>query len=161
MSGTRKLQWALLAAGVPLLVGLVAERVGTLRVAAEQVAFQHAVAALRANVTAAATRALVARDAGGLAALDRSDPRALLPGGAPDVVGGEGGGPGWRYDERARELVYVPRFPEGFVGGRGRVRVRLDYHDRDRDGVYSPGRDRLRGVGLVVVAGPSWSPNGR
>jgi hypothetical protein len=158
MAAAHKLQYALLVVALALLLGMATTRIASLRVAAEQLAFEHAVAALRANVTAAATRLILHRDPQALARLARGNPVALLPGPPVNYAGERAGETGvapghWYFDTAGRQLVYLPRFPEGFAGGRGRVALRINFRDRDGDGRFTPERDTLRGIGLATVAG--------
>ncbi len=158
MTASRKLQLGLIAAGGVTLIALATERMTSLAMAAEQIAFEHAIAVVRANLTAATARALVDGDTRGLASLDHGNPFTLLPAPPGDYAGTRshdaGVPPGsWYFDGQRQELVYLPRFAEGFADGRGRARIRVVYHDRDGDGRYAPDRDRLRSVGLEVIAG--------
>ena len=158
MNTSRKLQLGLIVAAGTLLIAVTAERIASLRVVAEQLAFEHVVATLRAAVTVAVTRALVNGDDATLTQLDRGNPVELLsvrPSGylGERDHGREANEGSWYFDARARELIYVPRFPEGFVASRGRLQLRVSFVDRNGDGAYLASQDQLRSAGLVVITG--------
>lgn len=166
MNASRKLQLGLILAGGMLLIVMTVERITTLRIAAEQRAFEHVVATLRAAVTVAMTRALLTSDAATLGMLDRGNPVSLLsipPMGYLDAPIGEGEPPpgSWFFDATRGELTYRPRFPEGFAGGRGRLQLQVTFMDRDGDGRYTASHDLLRSAGLHVVAGGEKPDQGR
>ena len=158
MNTSRKLQLGLIVAAGMLLITMTVERITTLRVAAEQLVFEHAVTTFRAAVTVAMTRALVANDTTMLEVLDRGNPVDLL---SSPPLGYQQQPPktdhpppgSWYFDAQNRELIYWPRFPEGFVNGHGRLQLRLIYVDRDGDGQFDAERDQIRTAGLKLVAG--------
>ncbi len=149
-----------------LLITMTVERITTLRVAAEQLVFEHVVATLRAAVTVAVTRALVAGDDETLALLDRGNPVRLLSSPPQGYLGERSNAPetppgSWFFDTASRELVYEPRFPEGFTASRGRLQLHVAYEDRDGDGQYTANRDSLRSAGLKVIAGIKKTDHGQ
>jgi hypothetical protein len=166
LNTSRKLQLGLIVAAGMLLITMTVERITTLRVAAEQLVFEHVVATLRAAVTVAVTRALVAGDDETLALLDRGNPVRLLSSPPQGYLGERSNAPetppgSWFFDSASRELVYEPRFPEGFTASRGRLQLHVAYGDRDGDGQYTADRDSLRSAGLKVIAGIKKTDHGR
>jgi hypothetical protein len=166
LNTSRKLQLGLIVAAGMLLITMTVERITTLRVAAEQLVFEHVVATLRAAVTVAVTRALVAGDDETLALLDRGNPVRLLSSPPQGYLGERSNAPetppgSWFFDTASRELVYEPRFPEGFTASRGRLQLHVAYEDRDGDGQYTANRDSLRTAGLRLVSGIEKTDRGR
>jgi hypothetical protein len=166
LNTSRKLQLGLIVAAGMLITALTVERITTLRIAAEQLVFEHAVTTFRAAVTVAMTRALVANDTTMLEVLDRGNPVDLLsspPLGYQQQPSKTDHPPprSWYFDAQNRELIYWPRFPEGFVNGHGRLQLRVIYVDRDGDGLYTADRDSLRSAGLSVISGIAKTDHGQ
>lgn len=143
-------QSAVLAALILALVGIAAERIWTLRAAAERRGVQWTVAALRTAVSLEVARRAVASGLASVAALRGSNPMELLNRPPADYGGLEQNGNNepaageWRFDPQTGELRYRYRFADTET----RFRIALQYLDADGDGVFEHGTDQLQNVVL-------------
>lgn len=67
----------------------------------------------------------------------------------------------WYFDAGQGVLIYLVRHREYFKGGKDkppriRFRIRPVYTDLNRDGRFSPGRDRIEGLRLVPIDDYRW-----
>lgn len=154
---------------VALLASLALARLLTLQADAERVAMQTTLRIVNSALGMTVAKALVEQDFERIHALERSNPMERLaklpenylgalaepnPAALPDAH--------WYYDTDAGELVYLVRHVERFSGGlhrpaRARFAVRLVYADRNGNGSFEDGTDRIEGVRLAAVEPYQWT----
>jgi prepilin-type N-terminal cleavage/methylation domain-containing protein len=153
---------------VALLATIVLGKLMTLMADAERVAVETVTGTLRSALGMKVAESIVKSNVRGLAALEGSNPMEQLAEpptnylgalSAPDVSRLEDGY--WYFDTSQRQLVYVVRNKAQFSGGmrnppRARWMVRLSYADRNGNGRYDDGIDKIDGVRLVPVEPYVW-----
>lgn len=151
----------LLAVGINKLISYQAD--------AERVAMENVAGVLRSALGLKFAELIVENRAAAAAALVDSNPMerlAELPANylgeldAPDPAGIEGGY--WYFDRQGRALVYRvyhAGYFSGEAGGPARVRfaIRLVYDDRNRNGVYDAGLDKIEGLRLTALEPYRWT----
>ncbi len=153
---------------VALLYTFAADRLIVMRAQAERSEVETTVGALRSAVGIRVAAQIAKGRAGEISGLAGSNPMDFLserPEGykgsffGPDPGAFEGGA--WYFDGRDRALVYRVRFADFFdspLGGppRLRLRLQLDYTDRNANGRFDEGIDEVHGVRLVELERFAW-----
>lgn len=154
---------------VALLASIVLARLLALQADAERVAMETVAGTLRSALGMTVAEAIVRQDLQRLRDLEGSNPMDRLAEtpnnylgalATPDPARLPDGH--WYFDERARELVYLVRHKERFSGGdmnppRARFAVRLVYADRNGNGRFDDGIDKIEGLRLSVVTAYKWT----
>ncbi len=153
---------------IGLLVVIALGKLLKIREQAERAAVTQVIGNLRSSLGMQIAEMIVKQDRKGLLALAGSNPMDLLsqvPGnylgalGAPDPA--RIGGHTWYFDERDQALVYRVEYAGHFhttLRGPPRIRfkIRLQYVDKNHNGVYDPGIDTLQGLDLVALDRYTW-----
>jgi hypothetical protein len=136
---------------------------------AEQVMVDQILGSLRSAIGMKVAQLQIHADWHGLAGLEGSNPMDQLEHAPKTYLGAFRGrdpakveGGFWYFDTGARALVYRVRNAERLGGGlrspaRIRWTVRLQYEDRDRNGVFDPATDRVNGFELVPMESYRWN----
>lgn len=154
---------------ISVLMVLAISRLLALVVDAERVTMESVAGVLRSAIGMKVAESIVKSKVSDLAALEGSNPMALLAE-TPQNYLGELDGPDltkledgiWYYDKRDKALVYVVRHKGFFHGGqsnppRARFAVRLVYSDRNGNNVFDKGVDEIQGLRLGPMEPYSWS----
>jgi len=126
---------------------------------------------LKNTLVMEAAQRIVRGQSASIAELDGSNPMALLLE-APDSYLGERKSGSrvptrhWYFDSGRRRLVYKtgkPYAPNGDdqIREDPQFEVRVEFADRDADGVFNAQNDELYGVRLLRMAGTEWLTGGR
>ncbi len=153
---------------ISVLLAVAISRLLALQVDAERVAMETVAGVIRSAIGIKIAEHIVNQDVPGLARLVGSNPMdrlAELPGnylGVQDGVNPATLADGnWYYDRREGMLVYLVRNTGFFRGGldnppRARFAIRLVYSDRNGNGVFDPGIDRIEGLRLAPLEPYQW-----
>lgn len=153
---------------ISVLLAVAISRLLALQVDAERVAMETVAGVIRSAIGIKIAEHIVNQDVPGLARLVGSNPMdrlAELPGnylGVQDGVNPATLADGnWYYDRREGTLVYLVRNTGFFRGGldnppRVRFAIRLVYADRNGNGTFDPGIDRIEGLKLAPLEPYQW-----
>ena len=153
---------------VAVMAGLALGRLLAVQADAERVSMETVVGTLRSALGMKVAQSIVRGDMRELAGLEGSNPMdqlAEMPNNYRGVLEQVDAAPledgSWYFDKTSRELLYVVRNKAHFsaVGTnlpRARFVVRLVYADRDGNGRYDHGVDRLEGLRLAPVEPYKW-----
>ncbi|MEK6771157.1 MAG: prepilin-type N-terminal cleavage/methylation domain-containing protein [Pseudomonadota bacterium] len=153
---------------ISVLLAVAISRLLALQVDAERVAMETVAGVIRSAIGIKIAEHIVNQDVPGLARLAGSNPMdrlAEVPGnylGVQDGVNPATLADGnWYYDRREGVLVYLVRNTGFFRGGldnppRARFAIRLVYSDRNGNGVFDPGIDRIEGLRLAPLEPYQW-----
>jgi general secretion pathway protein G len=153
---------------ISVLLTVAISRLLALQVDAERVAMESVAGALRSAIGIKVAENIVRQDVPGLRSLEGSNPMdrlAEVPGnylgvrdGADPATLDDGN---WYFEAREGALVYLVRNRAYFTGGasdppRARFAIRLVYSDRNGNGLYEPGVDRIEGLRLAPLEPYAW-----
>lgn len=153
---------------ISVLLVVAISRLLALAVDAERVAMETVAGVVRSAIGIKVAEHIVNQDVPGLARLVGTNPMdrlAELPGnylGVQDGVNPATLADGnWYYDRRDGTLVYLVRNTGFFRGGldnppRARFAIRLVYADRNGNGTFDPGIDRIEGLRLAPIEPYEW-----
>ena len=153
---------------ISVLLAVAISRLLALQVDAERVAMETVAGTIRSAIGIKIAEHIVNQDVPGLARLVGTNPMdrlAELPGnylGVQDGVNPATLADGnWYYDRREGALVYLVRNTGFFRGGldnppRARFAIRLVYSDRNGNGVFDPGVERVEGLRLAPLEPYQW-----
>ncbi len=153
---------------ISVLLAVAISRLLSLQVDAERVAMETVAGTIRSAIGMKVAEHIVNHDVPGLARLVGSNPMDRLsevPGnylGVQDGVNPASLADGnWYYDRRDGTLVYLVRNTGFFRGGlenppRARFAIRLVYSDRNGNGTFDPGIDRIEGLRLAPLEPYQW-----
>ncbi|MDH5512408.1 MAG: prepilin-type N-terminal cleavage/methylation domain-containing protein [Gammaproteobacteria bacterium] len=154
---------------ISVLMVLAISRLLALQVDAERVSMEMVAGTLRSAIGMKVAESIVKSRVTELPALEGENPMALLAETPHNYLGElEGADPGtladgnWYFDRRDRTLVYLVRHKGYFAGGqpdppRARFALRLVYSDRNGNGVFDQGVDKLEGLRFSALEKYSWS----
>jgi len=167
-SGFSLLELAVVLVIVSVLLGVIGTRFFDIQAYAEQAATEQVAGALQSALGMKVAEHFLKGGTKGLESLEGSNPMDLLAQvpknylGAlrrPDPSGIDGGH--WYFDTGTRVLVYQVRNRERLEGGarnpvRIRLAVRLQYEDRNGNGILDRGTEKIVGVELVPLEPYRW-----
>lgn len=155
-----------------VFAGITTAQIWKLRVVAEEVAVAHMVGTLRSALAMQVVERVTSRGVAAVEQLAGINPIPLLRKEPPNYVGELDGpdparipGYSWYFDRTSRQLIYRVQNGERLdtrLDGPARIRFRveLSFEDRDGNGRYSRGLDRLSGVDVKPVEPYRWElPN--
>lgn len=165
--GLSLLEFTLFTIIMAVLIAFALDRIAALRLHMERAAVEHNVARMREALALQFAELVVtnrlqeAPDYGG------SNPwmQEVLAGGYEGErklpAPGERKPGKWYFDTAIGNVVYVPRYPEALEWSEGeprllRWRVRPDWVDRDDDGEFDRGTERVVGLELVRLDAARW-----
>jgi general secretion pathway protein G len=153
---------------ISALLTMAISRLLALQVDAERVAMETVAGTLRSAIGIKIAEHIVSQDVPGLARLVGSNPMDRLAEVPANYLGvRDGADPAtledgnWYFDAREGALVYLVRNRAYFTGGmadpsRARFAIRLVYSDRNGNGQYEPGIDRIEGLRLAPLEPYAW-----
>jgi len=153
---------------VSVLFTVAISRLLDLQVDAERVAMETVAGVLRSAIGIKVAEHIVKQDVPGLARLAGSNPMDRLAEKPGNYLGElDGVDPAtladgnWYFDRQAGVLVYLVRNTGFFRGGfdnppRARFAIRLVYGDRNGNGTFDPGSERIEGLKLVPLEPYQW-----
>lgn len=153
---------------IGIFITLFVQRVILLTVAAESSSLEQMIRNLRTGIMLYSSEQLLEGKLERIEKLAQSDPFDVMDtpygnyGGTRTAVEITQAQPGqWFYDSDNHELVYKVINGDYFRNARGtdlvRLKIVLNYDDRNHDGSYERGIDRPRGVSLQVVDDYEWT----
>lgn len=155
-------------AAIGILLALASNRLLPYIDEAERIGVLTTESQIRSALVMAAAKRIARGEAASIAALDGTNPMALLLE-TPANYGGELVRPAlaaapsrsWYFDLTTRHLVYRPGRPMAWLGQDQNIEspefaVQVAFNDKDRNGTFDPGRNELHGVRLLRVAGFEW-----
>ena len=163
-----RLELALAVTLIGIFMGIFIQRVILLTVAAEATSLELMIRNLRTGMMLYVSNQLLEGREDRIEKLAQSDPFAVMDtpyGNYGGVISGEkvkGIEPGqWFYDSDDNELVYKVVNSGYFSNSSGtdliRLKIKLNYEDRNNNGSYEHGVDRPMGVSLNVVDNYEWT----
>lgn len=167
-NGFSLLELAVILVIISVLLWVVGTRFFNIQAYAEQAATEQAVGALQSALGMKVAERFVKGDTKGIESLEGSNPMDFLAQAPKNYLGAlqrpdpssiDGGH--WYFDARARVLVYQVRNRERLEGGarnpvRIRLAVRLQYEDRNRNGILDRGVEKVVGVQLIPLEPYRW-----
>jgi general secretion pathway protein G len=153
---------------ISVLLAVAISRLLGLQVDAERVAMETVAGTLRSAIGIKVAEHIVNQDVPGLARLAGSNPMDRLAERPGNYLGEvDGADPAtladghWYFDRRAGVLVYLVRNKGFFRGGldnppRARFAIRPVYTDRNGNGTFDPGIDRVEGLRLAPLEPYQW-----
>lgn len=154
---------------ISVLLWVIGARLFRLQVDAEQVVVDHVLGSLRSAIGMKVAQLEIHADWRGMAGLEGSNPMDQLEHAPKTYLGAFRGqdparieGGYWYFDIGARALVYRVRNADRLNGGlrnpaRIRWTVRLQYQDRNGNGVFDPATERVNGFELVPMEPYRWN----
>lgn len=154
---------------ISVLMVLAVSRLLALQVDAERVTMEMVAGTLRSAIGMKVAESIVKSKVADLHSMEASNPMALLAetptnylGEVDDVDPRSLEAGNWYFDKRERVLVYLVRHRAFFTGGqadplRARFALKVVYSDRNGNGVFDQGVDRVEGLRLGPVEKYFWS----
>ncbi len=170
-SGFSLLELVIVIVIISVLMVLAVSRLFALQVDAERVTMQTVIGTLRSAIGMKVAESIVRSRVADLPGLDGGNPMALLAETPHNYLGElDGADPAkledgnWYFDKRDKMLVYLVRNKGFFTGGqpnppRARFALTLVYSDRNGNGVFDQGVDKVEGLRLGALEKYFWSRN--
>jgi hypothetical protein len=168
--GASLVETVLLTCLILIFIWIATLKIWELRVAAERTHVISLMGKFRSGLGLEMAERAVEQGIPSVVALQGSNPMELLEVPPANYIGElQGADPAaveggrWYFDLDARELVYRVEFDEYFsssLPGPARIRlaVRVSYDDRNGNGSFDPGQDKLRNVFLQQLEPYRWIP---
>ena len=162
------LEFAIVISLISVLITFAIDRLLPLTIAAERVAMQQTVGAIKSALSIELAGRAVTGGLADIAKLEYSNPMAYLAEIPTNYLGERAAlefsriEPGnWYFDRQQRALVYRVRNQRFFASsrtgsGEARFQVRLLYDDVNGNGRWDAASDRIRGLRLVAMESFRW-----
>jgi hypothetical protein len=164
----RALELAALVVLILIFIWVAMDRIWRLRLEADRLNLVRTEAAIQIGLGAFVAEKTVARRFDEIAALDGSNPMALLLAPPTNYAGERSTEEGekldgyqWYFDTTERQLIYVVGNPDHFASGlpgraRAAFRLMVRFDDRNGNGTFDKESEALTGIRLAPVAPFRW-----
>ena len=154
---------------ISLFIGIFIHRVLVLTAAAEATALELTLRNMRTGVRLKVANLLIEGDYAGIVALANSNPMSVLDTPTEIYKGTVNNSDDkkidrgkWYFDENSKQLLYGVVNSDYFVSkgniaGRIRIRFKLNYEDRNKNGSFDEGVDLPRGISVIVMDPYRWT----